>query len=269
MKRLFTAFVLMMTLVAALMFQGGAAPAAAGSMAGATLQLPMHEVKAFSNTVQRDLAARNAHVAIVARVGRDPDDLPDGIAFTHVGFWVLSDIPDGKGGTYRGYRVWNLYQNAADPDISALVQDGPVDFFAGVAELRAGVIVPSLEMQERLLTTLASPAYAQLHNPNYSVLANPNNNHYQNCTEHMLNVVMAAVYGTSDMAQIKANTKAHFAAQPVKISPLARGFGPLFVKGVATDDHHGRLKTTTFGSIARFMDDFRLSDQTYTLRFDG
>lgn len=269
MKRPFSDILLAITLIAALLFQGGITPASAGSAASSPPQLPLDEVKAFSNTVQRDLAARNAHIAIVARVGRDPDDLPNGISFTHVAFWVLSDIPDGQGGSYRGYRAWNLYQNAQNPDVSALIQDGPVDFFAGVAELRAGVIIPSLEMQERLLKTLASPAYADMHNPNYSVLANPNNNQYQNCTEHLLNVVMASVYGTADMAQIKSNTKTHFAAQPVELSPLARSFGPVFVKGVSTDDHKGALKTTTFGSIARFMDHYRLSEQTYTLRFDG
>ena len=242
-------------------------PAEAGSAQAEATRLPIAEVTTFARSVEEDLAKRGAHVAIVARVGRDPADLPSGINFTHVGFWVLSDIRQPDGTTTRGYRVWNLYQRAGDPGISDLVQDGPADFFAGAQRLRAGVIVPRPELQARLLRILTSETYSDLHNPQYSVLANPDNNRYQNCTEHMLNVLMAALYDTDDMGRIKSNTAAHFEAQPVRLSPMKRALGPVFVSGVETDDHGGAaLKTTTFTSIARFMDRYDLQDRTYTLR---
>ena len=43
-----------------------------------------------------------------------------------------------------------------------------LSFFASVSQLRAEVIVPSPELQARLLRTIASPTYAKRHNPRYS-----------------------------------------------------------------------------------------------------
>lgn len=242
-----------------------ATSAMAGSSQNGGSTLPLYKVERFSNTVQTDLAQRGAHVAIVARVGRDPKDLPNGIDFTHVGLWVLSDVTKDDGTTYRGYRVWNLYQRADDPGISDLIQDGPVDFFAGAERLRAGVIVPKPALQQRLLSVLNSPAYARLHNPIYSVLANPNNNVYQNCTEHLLNVLVAALYETEDMGRIKANIQAHFDGHRIKLSPAKRTFGPLLVAGVETDDHRGQIRTTTFGSLARFLSEYDLAKAVYRI----
>lgn len=74
---------------------------AGSSQAGKPI-LPAHQVAAFSNRVQQDLAGRGAHVAIVARMGRDPAQLPPGIQYTHVGFWVYSEITQADGSTGRG-----------------------------------------------------------------------------------------------------------------------------------------------------------------------
>ena len=81
MKRLLSTLALAMALFTPIL-------AAAGSSAAGNPVLPAAEVAAFSNRVQQDLAARGANVAIVARVGRDPSVLPDGINYTHVAFWV-------------------------------------------------------------------------------------------------------------------------------------------------------------------------------------
>ena len=138
--------------------------ATAGSSASGNPVLPTADVAAFADRVQRDLAARGAQVAIVGRVGRDPEILPVGINYTHVGFWVYSRITRADGSQGRGYRVHNLYQSAGDLTRSDLVQDSPGDFFASVFEMDAGIIIPDPRLQRKLLDVIDSPTYANLHN---------------------------------------------------------------------------------------------------------
>ena len=238
---------------------------AGSSQSGVTLH-PEDLIQSFSEKVEQALAQRGAHVALVARVGRNPDDLPDGVQFTHAAFWVYSEFVEKDGSTRRGYQVFNLYQRAKDPWTSDLVRDLPYDFFAAGAVLEAGVAIPDPRLQAKLLKVLTGPANEKLHNPRYSLLSNPDNNQYQNCTEHSLNVLFAALYGTDDMTRLKANISAHYEAQPIKLSPLKRVLGPVFVRGVETDDHGRRIETTTFTSIARFMAKHGLISEALRIR---
>ncbi len=242
--------------------------AKAGSSAASNPVLPAADVAVFSNRVQQDLAARGAHVAIVARVGRDPAVLPDGIDYTHVAFWVYSRFKRADGSTGMGYRIYNLYQRDGDLSRSDLVQDTPADFFAGAHSLDAGVIIPDPRLQQKLLRVIASPAYAALHNPTYSVLANPGSTQFQNCTEHTLDILMAALYDTRDPRQIKANITAHFEPQQVRLSGLQRLLAPAASQALTTADHGSVVRTATFGSIARFMQSNDLSDLTYLMTPD-
>lgn len=240
-------------------------PALAGSSAVGNPILPEAKVAAFSNRVQQDLASRGANVAIVSRVGRDPSVLPDGINYTHVAFWVYSRISQADGSTGMGYRVFNLYQTEGDLSRSDLVQDTPFDFFAGAHSLDAGVIIPDPRLQQKLLNVIASPVYAALHNPSYSVLANPGSSQFQNCTEHTLDVLMAALYDTNDAGQIKANIAAHFEPQHVRLNGLQRLFAPAASQALTTADHGANVGTATFGSIARFMQNNALDDVAYRI----
>lgn len=238
--------------------------ALAGSSEAGKSHLPAAEVATFANRVQHQLAARNAHVAIVSRVGRNPKLLPHGISYTHVSFWVYSQITEADGSTGRGYRVYNLYQKEKSPTRSHLVQDSPADFFAGAFLLDAGVIIPDVRLQKKLLKVIASPTYALLHNTNYSVLANPNTRQFQNCTEHTLDVIFASLYATDKPEQIKANISAHFTPQDIRINGFKRVFAPVASRAFTTSDHGSRIATATFGSIAMFMTENKLS--TATLR---
>ena len=254
--------------VALLAIAGG--PAHAGdSTARPAIVLPPAQTAALAARVERDLAAKGAHVALVARLGRPRAEMPEGISYTHVAYWVYSKVrrPDGSEGF--GYVAHNLYQDAADPDRSTLVQDLPAEFFAGVQALDAGVIVPDPRLQAKLLEVLASPRPARLHNPAYSLIANPYRDEFQNCTAHTLNLLMAALYGTDDMARIKANTRAHFAAQTVDLGPMQRLLGPIIAGGVATRDHEGPVRTATFDTIARFMERHGLADEVYRVTAAG
>lgn len=222
----------------------------------------------FAKKVENILAGKGAHVAILARMGRPRSELPPGMHFTHVAFAVYSEITTSDGRKIPGYAIHNLYQNNDRPDISALVQDFPVDFFAGVAELEAGLIIPSAELQARLLEVIASPTYAAVHDPNYSVIANPYTLGKQNCTEFVLDVTNAAIYQTGDMKIIKANTNAYFVAQDVNVNPFKLMLGSMFSREVSTSDHNGKPVTATFETIGAYLQKYALGTEIITVRPD-
>lgn len=258
MKRLFSyLFIAMMTLSPSFTH--------AGSAEATRPHFPAAEINTFADRVQKDLASRGAHIAIVARTGRDPAKLPKGIDYTHVAYWVFSEITQADGTKGRGYRVYNLYQLNGDPTKSRLVQDSPADFFSGAYKLEAGIIIPDPRLQKKLLKVIASPTYSNLHNASYSVLSNPDNNQFQNCTEHTLNVLMASLYGTNNVAQIKANISAHFDPHPIKLGGIKRTLAPATSKALTTRDHGATVATTTFGSLARFMSENDFAQSIYRL----
>jgi hypothetical protein len=150
----------------------------------------------YAKQVEQELAKRGARVAIVARVGQAPEDLPSGIEYTHVAFWVYSEMTLPSGETINGYAVHNLYQLANDASESELVTDFPVEFFGDVYELRAGIIIPEPAVQQRLIEFIGSQNYKGLHVPNYSLIANPHQRKFQNCTNFVLNSLVGAVYQT-------------------------------------------------------------------------
>jgi hypothetical protein len=211
------------------------------------------QIVAFAKKVERTLADKGARVAILARMGRPASELPEGMHFTHVGFAVYSEITTSDGRKVPGYAIYNLYQKDDRPETSDLVQDYPVDFFAGVAQLEAGIIVPSATLQQRLLDTIASPTYQELHDPRYSVIANPYTLGRQNCTEFVLDVVNAAIYQTSDIKKIKASEQAYFVAQPVNVNPFKLLLGSMFSAEVSTSDQPGSPVTATFEKLGEYL----------------
>ena len=248
----------MRNLIPALLFLWTTASAAAGFSAASTQTeeaihyTPMQIIQ-FAKKVEKTLAAKGAYVAILARMGRPRSELPDGMHFTHVAFAVYSEISTSDGRKVPGYAMYNLYQQNDHPELSDLVMDYPVDFFAGVAELEAGVIIPSAQLQARLLEVIGSAGYAKLHDPHYSVIANPYTLGRQNCTEFVLDVTNAAIYQTSDINTIKANEKAYFVAQKVNVNPFKLMFGAMFNKEVSTSDQQGAPVTATFETIGAYL----------------
>ncbi|MEO8113641.1 MAG: DUF2145 domain-containing protein, partial [Phenylobacterium sp.] len=228
------------------------------------------QAAACSKQIERDLAARGARVAMVFRAGRPRQNLPKGIAYTHGAFWVYRTINTGDGRSLSGYAVYNLYagDGAAWPKTeSRLVQDFPLDFTRGSMVDDVAVIVPSPEMQRRILAVIDSPTYQRMHNPAYTLVANPWARKYQNCNNFMLNVVGAAAWETDDPARVTADLKAHFQPTIVKAGPLARLFGPIADGRLRTDDQQGPIRTATYGSISAFMDKNGLLQEAYKLDF--
>ena len=226
----------------------------ASSAAGEQTHFAPEQVLKFAKKVEKEMAARGAYVAIVARMGRPASELPEGMHFTHVAFAVYSEITTADGRKLPGYVFHNLYQDDSHPDVSSLVDDYAPDFFAAVAQLEAGVLIPSPELQQRILSVITSPAYGKLHDPHYSVIANPYTLGRQNCTEFVLDVTNAAIYQTDDIQQIKAVERKYFTAQPVNVNPLKLMFGGMFVTEVSTTDQEiGHPVTATFETISDYL----------------
>lgn len=223
------------------------------------------EMVDFSKKVELSLAEKGARVAIVSRIGRPESELPKGVHYTHVAYWVYSQIKTADGREIPGYQVYNLYQKEDSIDKSELVNNYPADFFTGVDSLKAGVIIPKPSVQKKILDVITSDSYKKLHVSNYSVVANPFNDGYQNCTEFTLDVLMSGLYGTDNYAQIKANTKAYFKPQEINLGTMKEFLGPMFVKDFTTKDHDGKIKTATFTTIAGFMKEYNLTDAVYHL----
>jgi len=232
------------------------------------IRFKAEQIIGLAKKVERTLAAKGARVAIVGRIGRPQSELPEGMHYTHAAFAVYSDITTGDSRHVNGYAMFNEYQNDEHPDTSSLVQDYPVDFFAGAAELEAGIIIPSPELQKRLLEVIASPTYNALHDSHYSAIANPYTLERQNCTEFVLDVVNSAIYQTSDIKVIKANEKAYFVAQPVNINPLKLMLGAMFSAEVSLSDQPGPPVTATFEKIGDYIKKYDSGSEVFTLTPD-
>ncbi len=225
----------------------------AGNVPSAKGLFEFRQIATLSKGLERALAARGARVAIIGRVGLPPSVMPPGVEYSHAGFAVYSTIRTADNRMVPGYAVYNLYQGDARTGVSFLMQDYPVDYYAAVHILKAGVVIPTEKLQRALAATIFSPVYKSLHNPRYSVLANPFRTDYQNCTGFVLDVIFAAIYRTGDQRRIKTNIAAYFEPQPIRVDGLKLAMADATMADVSTDDHTGPIATATFESIARFL----------------
>lgn len=239
------------------------------SAQGATGRFTPVEVADFAKQIERDLAFKNARLAIVYRAGRPRDKLPDGISYTHGAFWIYGDTKTADGRTVKGYAVHNLYHGDGKTlpmDQSLLKQGFPFDFISGSTADDVAVIIPSPEMQQRLIATIMSPTYAKMHIPRYSTVSNPHDAKYQNCNEFMLDVIAAAAWQTDNYTQIKANLSAHYQPTLVKTNAVMRLFAPVVDSRLPMDDHKGQIRTAAYESMATFMLDQGLMQETYVIQ---
>ncbi|MEP1551945.1 MAG: DUF2145 domain-containing protein [Paraglaciecola sp.] len=241
----------------------------AGSQATQPATIAPEQIVKFAKDVEKYAAQQGARAFIIARVGRAEKDLPKGIHYTHTAIAVYSTIQLDNGEIAKGYAIHNLYQVEGHPNKSQLIQDYPVDFFWGAQQLKAGIIIPSDEIQTRLINLIATGKNTQLHNPKYSVIANPMNSQKQNCTEYTLDLINAAIYETTNIPQLKANTQAHFTPQRVKTSRFKLMFGSMLMEDVTTKDHSGDIATATFGAINNYLQQYDLAKHSVNFFGEG
>ena len=225
----------------------------AGNVPSAEGLFEFRQIATLSKGLERALAERGVRVAIIGRIGLPATVMPPGVEFSHAGFAVYSTIRTADNRLVPGYAIYNLYQGDARTGVSFLAQDYPVDYFADIHALKAGVVIPAEKLQRRLAATIFSPTYKGLHNPHYSVLANPFRMDYQNCTGFVLDVLFASIYQTDDRRRIKTNIAAYFQPHPIHVDGLKLALADALMADVSTDDHVGPIATTTFESIARFL----------------
>lgn len=242
------------------LFLTGTTPLA-GSRVSETAVLPLEDVARLSKKVENYAAERGARVFFIARQGRPDNELPDGVSYTHVSFAVYSEIQTEDGRKVPGYAIYNLYQDRDNPARSSLVVDFPLDFMAGAHRAKVGVIIPTRALQQRLYQVIHSEVYQKLHNPAYSAISNPYSDRYQNCTEHVLDVVNAAIYNTDNVEQLKVNSKKYFKAHKIRINPLKLTFASIFKPEIKTSDHHGGIRTATYGTISEYLREFGLAEE--------
>ena len=241
----------------------------AGSQSSAKANFSADQIANFTKQVERYAAAQGARAFIISRVGKDPGDLPRGIHFTHTAIAIYSDITLENSKRVKGYVIHNLYQRTDQPQFSDLVIDYPVDFFWGAHQLKAGITIPTAAVQQRLIEAISSGAGKKLHNANYSVISNPMNNKFQNCTEHTLLMLNAAIYKTTELKRLYANHTTYFTPQLVNINPLKLMLGSVFMQGVSTADHESKVKTATFTSISNYLNKYGLLHKSVTLDHTG
>ena len=259
----------LVTSVLILVFAAIPAPAPAGAPPSGEPIYEYKQVAMLAKGLERVLASRRAYVALVARVGQPANIMPPDVIYSHVAFAVYSKIQTRDGRLIPGYAIYNLYQEDPKTGTSTLAQDYPVDYFAAVYDLKVGVIIPNARLQKALLKIIFSDSYRKLHNPRYSDLANPFNNDFQNCTEFVLNVLFAAIYNTDNFQQLKLDIKAYFVPQPIQVDGLKLALATMMMPQIiTTKDHTGPVATTTFPSIAGFMNKYHLADESFTYRVD-
>jgi hypothetical protein len=250
-----------------------AAPAPAASAFGSSAPgeadyYSPEDAAAFSKAIEKELAARGARVAMVFRSGRTRDALPDGVRYTHGSFWVYQPIetPEGR---INGYVSHNLFHGDGDELTkreSYLATDFPFQFVSASVVDDVAIIIPTPEMQRRILTFMASPDYAAMNKGTYSLIANPHDPQYQNCNEFMLDVVAASAWETNDYLQIKSNLREHYEPTEIDAGPLAKIFGPLADERLRMNDHRGDIETVTFQSMGNFMVEYGLADEAYVFQ---
>jgi len=241
----------------------------AGSNKDAKAHFKPEAIVKFAKNVEKFAAENGARAFIIARVGRPQSDLPKGIKFTHTAVAIYSSITLANGEIAKGYAIHNLYQDANKPDRSSLIVDYPADFFWGAHDLKAGIIIPTPDLQQRIIETIASGKQQLIHNKKYSVLANPFNSEFQNCTEYTLDLLNASIYQTTDVKKLKLNAKAHFKPQRVKTSPFKLMLGSIFMDEVTTKDHKGKIYTTTFSTIGKYLKSNDLLLKSVVFDVDG
>lgn len=248
---------------------GGSVPLPGSAQQAGVPHLNAEQAAAFSKQIEHDLAAKGARLAIVFRTGEPRETLPEGITYTHGGFWAYVPIATEDSRVLHGYAIYNLYHGDGKTlavDKSYLHQDFPFDFASASGVDDVGIIIPTPEMQRRILAIMDSPDYRKLHIEAYSLVSNPLDIKYQNCNEFMLDIIASAAWQTTDMAQIKANLKKHFKPTVVKTSALERMFAPMMHKEIKTDDQGKHIVTATYDSMAAFMKDNGLLQTAYVLK---
>lgn len=178
--------------------------------------------------LKKALNATKARVAIIARVGSDVSKY--GLYYTHAAFAIKKDDNSD----------WKIIQeiNPCGTDTSNLHKETLVNFFIDdLLNSDFEVIVPTKELQEKLVQTLQSPIIDKLHEPHYSMIAYPFSTQYQNSNQWILESIAASLTGQDSRSFIQSYLqKTGYQPTVIHLSRLDR-LGARFRTNVKFDDH--------------------------------
>jgi hypothetical protein len=212
--------------------------------------------RAFAGALSDELLRRDVHAALVFRAGMRRRDLPPEVAYTHGGIFIRGDHSPEQPGAADAYDVYGMFAGngvAVPRWRSMLTVESPFDFMTRAIEDDVGVVVPTPDIQDKLIAVVGSPTYEALRIDRYSVVANPFARKYQNCDVFVLYLVAAAAWGLSDPAEIAERLRPVFKPTVLRAARLIRALAPFVDRRVSMDDQRGQVITATYESIARFM----------------
>lgn len=220
------------------------------------LELAEKTRKALNNSGEK--------VVILARAGQDLTKY--GLHYSHLG--LAYQLPDGQGG-----KTWRVLHklNGCGTRSSAIYLQGLGEFFLDdLWRFEAAWVVPTPEVQTRLLTVIQNPSQAiQMHHKPYSIVSYAWGTKYQQSNQWAIEMLASAMEpsiaqsGTNvTEARIKAQAWLQFKGyQPaiLKIDSLTRLGGRISSANVAFDDHPSekrfsdRIETVTVDSVFQWL----------------
>jgi hypothetical protein len=191
----------------------------------------------LANQVRQHLEAQDARAAVIGRVGRDLSEYR--LRYSHIG---LAARDPARG----GWRVVHLLNHCGRAD-SALYDQGLGNFFLDdLFRFEAVVLVPSRELQDRLLVALADGSARALHEPSYSLIAHPYSRTYQNSNQWLLELAASQLEGTASRDAAHARlARDGFVPSVLYLPPLKRLGARLFSVNTRFDDHSNDERATS------------------------
>lgn len=211
------------------------------------------EAAAQALAVADRLDARDAPVALVARVGTDLSE--HGLHYSHVGF-ALRDATGGR------WTVIHLL-NTCGTDRSALYAEGLVDYYADArVALDTAIVWLDAPLADAVARVLANHDAARLHDADYNVIAHPRSARYQNSTAWVLETLALAMQpgARPDRRRLQAWADAH-GHRPTRLHiPYSKRIaGGLFAANAHFTDHplsvrlSGEYQVVTVDSILDWL----------------
>ncbi len=207
----------------------------------------------LAQQVKQALDQSKSEFAIIARNGQDLTQYH--LRYSHLG--LIRKETDGS---------WMIVHelNQCGTAESALFKQGLANFFLDDPfRYEALVLIPSADIQQKILAKMNSDAIKQLHEARYNMLAFPFSQRYQNSNQWALEVIAAAlahhtVIDTREQAQAWLKI-AGYQATTLEIPMMTRLGARLFRANIAFDDHPmgrrmaGRIDTVTVESVEQFL----------------
>lgn len=207
----------------------------------------------LAQQVKQTLDQSKSELAIIARNGQDLTQYH--LRYSHMG--LIRKDADGR---------WMIVHelNQCGTAESALFKQGLANFFLDDPfRYEALVLIPSAELQHKILAKLDSDTIKQLHETHYNMLAFPYSQRYQNSNQWALEVIAAAlaqdtVIDTREQAQAWLKI-AGYQATTLEIPMMTRLGARLFRANIAFDDHpmgrrmSGHIDTVTVDSVEQFL----------------